>query len=97
MKIWNNGKHLWARFVVSTVVGEGVNTTVFYGIALYSVLPNELLVQGILMGWAAKTLVEVVMLPVTYPVVRYLKKAEGMDYYDRKTNFNPFITDAPGR
>ena len=94
IKIWNEGKYLWFRFVMSTIVGEGVNTLVFYGMALYGVLANDLLVKAILMGWAIKTLVEVVMLPVTYPVVRFLKKVEGVDYYDRKTNFNPFITDA---
>lgn len=94
MKIWNKGQHLWLRFIVSTIVGEGINTFVFYGIALYGVLPNDLLLQGILMGWAAKTLVEFVLLPVTYPVVRFLKKAEGVDHYDYKTDFNPFIINS---
>jgi len=91
LKIWSSGRHLWLRFVVSTVLGEGVNTLVFYGIALYGVLPNDLLVQGILMGWAVKTLVEVVLLPVTYPVVAFLKRVEGVDFYDYETDFNPFI------
>ena len=92
MKIWNRGRHLWLRFVVSTLLGEGVNTLVFYGIALYGVLPNNLLVQGILMGWAVKTLVEIVLLPVTYPVVSFLKRVEGVDFYDTDTDFNPFTT-----
>jgi queuosine precursor transporter len=91
LKIWSEGRHLWLRFVVSTVLGEGVNTLVFYGIALYGVLPNDLLVQGILMGWAVKTFVEVVLLPVTYPVVAFLKRVEGVDFYDTETDFNPFI------
>jgi queuosine precursor transporter len=91
LKIWSAGRQLWLRFVVSTVIGEGVNTLVFYGIALYGVLPNDQLVQGILMGWALKTLVEVVLLPVTYPVVAFLKRAEGVDFYDYETDFNPFI------
>ncbi|HTV48566.1 MAG TPA: queuosine precursor transporter [Phycisphaerae bacterium] len=93
IKIWNKGKYLWFRFVASTIVGEGLNTLIFYGIALYGVLPNNLLLQSIFMGWTAKTLVEVVMLPVTYPIVRFLKRIEGIDYYDYQTNFNPFITD----
>jgi queuosine precursor transporter len=42
-------------------------------------------------GWIGKTLVEVVMLPFTYPIVCHLKKVEGIDYYDYSTNFNPFI------
>ena len=91
LKIWSAGRHLWLRFVVSTVLGEGVNTLVFYGIALYGVLPNDLLVQGILMGWAVKTAVEVVLLPVTYPVVAFLKRVEGVDFFDYETDFNPFI------
>lgn len=91
LKIWSAGRHLWMRFVVSTVIGEGVNTLVFYGIALYGVLPNDQLVQGILMGWAAKTLVEVLLLPVTYPAVAFLKRVEGVDFYDYETDFNPFI------
>jgi uncharacterized integral membrane protein (TIGR00697 family) len=94
IKIWNEGRHMWIRFVVSTIIGEGINTLVFYGIALYDVLPGNLLVQGILMGWTMKSLVEIVMLPVTYPVVRYLKKVEGVDYYDYLTDFNPFITSS---
>ena len=92
MKIWNSGKHLWLRFVVSTVVGEGVNTILFYAGALWGVLPGGLLCQSIAAGWVLKTIVEIVMLPLTYPVVRYLKRVERIDYYDRGTNFNPFIT-----
>ena len=91
MKIWDKGKRLWARFVLSTVVGEGANTVLFYGIALHNVLPSSMLLRGTLMGWAAKVLVEVVMLPVTYVVVRFLKIVESVDYYDYGTDFNPFL------
>jgi queuosine precursor transporter len=91
MKIWDKGKRLWARFVLSTVAGEGVNTVLFYGIALHDVLPSSMLLRGTLMGWTAKVLVEVVMLPITYAVVRFLKNAEGVDYYDYGTDFNPFL------
>ena len=91
MKIQANGRHLWVRFVSSTIVGEGVNTALFYGIALRGALPQEFLLRGILMGWAAKVLVEVVMLPLTYVVVRFLKDAEHVDYYDYGTRFNPLL------
>jgi uncharacterized integral membrane protein (TIGR00697 family) len=91
MKIWDKGKRLWVRFVTSTVIGEGVNTAIFYGVALHDVLPTNMLVQGILMGWAAKVFVEVVMLPITYPVVGFLKQAERVDHYDYGTDFNPFL------
>ena len=91
LKIWDKGKRLWLRFVASTIVGEGINTTLFYGIALHNVLPERMLFRGVLMGWTLKVIVEVVMLPVSYSVVRLLKRAEGVDYYDYETNFNPFL------
>jgi uncharacterized PurR-regulated membrane protein YhhQ (DUF165 family) len=91
MKIWNGGRYLWARLVVATLAGEGVNTALFYGIALHGVLPGPLLGRAVLIGWALKVLVEVVMLPATYRVVHVLKYLEKVDYYDRGTNFNPFV------
>lgn len=90
MKVAFEGKHLWARTIGSTIVGQGVNTVLFYIIALYGIIPDNLLVPSIITGWILKTAVEVVMTPVTYVVIRKLKKAEGVDHYDRETNFNPF-------
>jgi hypothetical protein len=94
MKVWNKGGHLWLRFVASTVAGEGLNTLIFYGVALYGILPRGVLLASIAIGWLGKSLVEIVMLPVTYPIVRYLKKVEGIDYYDYSTNFNPFASSS---
>lgn len=91
MKIATNGKYLWARTIGSTIVGEGANTILFYTIALYAVLPNNLLISSILSGWFLKVLVEVVFTPVTYYVIAKLKKVESEDYYDKETDFNPFI------
>lgn len=91
MKVATQGRHLWLRIIGSTVVGQGVNTAVFYGIALSGVLPASQLIQGILAGWAIKTLVEVAMTPMTYLVVGALKRSEGVDHYDIDTDFNPFI------
>lgn len=91
LKIWDRGERLWLRFVASTVVGEGVNTVLFYGIVLRTLLPQGLLLRGVLMGWTIKVAVEVVMLPLSYRVVRFLKRAEGIDHYDHDTNFNPFL------
>jgi queuosine precursor transporter len=67
----------------------------FYGIALYAVIPNQLLIGSILSGWLIKVAVEVGFTPWTYFVVRRLKQAEQEDYYDWDTNFNPFIIEAP--
>jgi queuosine precursor transporter len=91
MKIWTKGKYLWMRTIGSTIVGEGANTILFYTIALYSVIPNNLLLMSILSGWLLKVAVETIMTPVTYYVIRKLKKAEHEDYYDKDTNFNPLI------
>lgn len=94
MKVWTKGKYLWTRTIGSTVVGEGVNTALFYTIALSGVLPNNLLIASILSGWFLKVAVETVLTPVTYAVVNKLKKAENEDYYDTNTNFNPLIIKA---
>lgn len=91
MKLWHQGRHLWARFVASTVAGEGINTLLFYSIALEGVLPRRLLVLSVLAGWSLKAAVEVVLLPLSYWVVRYLKRAEGVDHFDYGTNFNPWV------
>ena len=91
MKVWTNGKHLWARTIGSTVVGEFANTVLFFTIALYAVLPNNLLIASILSGWLIKVAIEIIFTPWTYVVVRKLKTLENEDYYDRDTNFNPLI------
>lgn len=90
MKIWTNGKHLWSRTIGSTVFGQAADTTCFYTIALFNVIPSGLLLRSILSAWFLKVLIEVVMTPVTYFVIGKLKKAENEDYYDKKTNFTPF-------
>jgi uncharacterized integral membrane protein (TIGR00697 family) len=91
MKIWSKGRQLWMRTIGSTILGEGLNTIIFYTLAFIGVLSSSLLLKAIIWGWIIKTLVEVVMTPVTYYVVRKLKKAEEEDYYDNNTDFNPFI------
>ncbi|MEI7870064.1 MAG: queuosine precursor transporter [Candidatus Methylumidiphilus sp.] len=90
LKILMKGRHLWVRTISSTIVGQGINTAVFYLVALGGVLPADVLLQSILAGWAIKTVVETAMTPVTYIVVYFLKKHEGIDYYDIGTNFTPF-------
>ena len=90
MKIWTDGKHLWSRLIGSTVVGQFANTVLFYTIALYGVLPTNLLIESIVSGWLLKVVVEILLIPVTYWIVGKLKVIEGEDYFDRGTNFNPF-------
>jgi len=95
MKVWTDGKYLWTRTIGSTIIGELSNTVLFYVIALYAVLPNNLLFASIITGWLIKVAVEIIFTPWTYFVIGKLKKVEEEDYYDRDTNFNPFIIETP--
>ena len=89
MKVWTKGKYLWARTIGSTVVGELVDSTLFILVAFLGVLPPALLVTLIVSNYIFKTLVEVAFTPLTYKVVRFLKREEGEDVYDIDINFNP--------
>ncbi len=95
LKVATKGRHLWFRTISSTLVGQGLNTTLFYVIALAGVIPGGLLVSSILSGWLLKTLVEALFTPITYLVVGKLKALEGVDYYDVDTNFNPLAVAVP--
>jgi uncharacterized integral membrane protein (TIGR00697 family) len=90
MKIATQGRYLWARIVGSTVVGQAVDTGVFFFIAFYGVWATEQLIAVIVAQYLFKTIWEAVMYPVTARVVGFLKRAEGVDHYDRGTDFNPF-------
>ena len=91
MKILTGGKYLWMRTIGSTLVGELVDSAFFITIAsLFGVFPWSLFVTLVFTNYLFKTSVEVLFTPLTYLVVNYFKKAEGEDYYDRGTDFNPF-------
>ena len=92
MKILTRGRWLWSRTIGSTLVGEMVDTVMFVVIAsAFGVFPWSLFLTLTLTNYLFKVTVEVLMTPVTYLIVRALKRAEGEDYYDRDTNFNPFV------
>jgi len=90
MKIWTEGRHLWTRTIGSTIVGQGFDTTIFTIVAFAGVFPPEALAIIVATEWAIKVVYEAAMTPVTYGVVGWLKRAEGVDVYDRNTRFNPF-------
>lgn len=90
MKILTQGKWLWTRTVGSTIVGELVDSVIFYPIAFLGVWPNHLVVEVMVSNYLIKTLWEVIMTPVTYKVVAFLKHHEQEDYYDYDTDFTPF-------
>jgi len=91
LKILTKGKWLWTRTIGSTLVGQFINTLLFYVIALSGIIPLKSMATAIIAGWLIKCIVEAVLTPVTYAVIRRVKKVEGLDYYDKDTNFNPFI------
>ncbi len=92
MKILTQGKWLWTRTIGSTIVGEGVDSALFYPLAFYGtgIIPDEKLPVVMAAQFALKVGVEVVFTPVTYAIVGWLKRVEHEDYYDRDTNFTPF-------
>jgi queuosine precursor transporter len=90
MKVRTKGRWLWARTIGSTLVGEGIDTVVFATIAFAGVLETPLLVTLMVSNYVFKCGVEILLTPVTYAVVSRLKSSEGMDWYDRRTDFNPF-------
>ena len=95
MKILTSGKYLWMRTIGSTLVGEGFDTVIFVLVAFWGVLPSELLWTIIVSNYIFKVGVEILFTPVTYAVANFLKKREHEDYYDRKTDFNPFKVEEP--
>ena len=78
------------RTIGSTLVGQIVDTLVFCLIAFYGELPNDVLWTIIVSNYVFKVLVEVLFTPVTYALVNAMKRAEGVDVFDRNESFNPF-------
>lgn len=90
MKVWTNGRHLWSRTIGSTAVGEAIDSVLFYTIAFYGLWATADLIKVIMIQYVLKTGWEVITTPVTYKIVNFLKRAEGVDHFDRDTNFTPF-------
>jgi uncharacterized integral membrane protein (TIGR00697 family) len=90
MKVKTSGRYLWARTIGSTIVGEGIDSLVFYPAAFLGLWNNRLLLTVMLSNYLIKVLWEAIVTPVTYQVVGFLKRAEQEDYYDYDTDFTPF-------
>jgi uncharacterized integral membrane protein (TIGR00697 family) len=91
MKIRTKGRFLWARTIGSTIIGQGLDASVFIAIAFGGEEPAALIAGMILTHWLVKTGYEAVATPFTYAVVNYLKRKEGIDTYDYDTDFNPLL------
>ena len=94
MKVWSQGRHLWMRTIGSTVVGQGVDSLFFYPLAFLgsSDWPADKVLIIMVTQWALKVGWEAILTPVTYLVVGFLKRHEGVDVYDEDTDFTPFAT-----
>ena len=94
MKILTEGRHLWTRTIGSTVVGQAVDSAIFYPLAFLGAVgwTTHLVVIVLFTQWALKVGWEILLTPVTYAVVGWLKRVEGVDVFDRGTNFSPFRT-----
>lgn len=90
LKKATKGKHLWARTIASTAVGQGLDTILFIGIAFIGSVPGPLLLQMILAQYLFKVFYEVLFTPLTYLVVRAVKKHENIDSFDTGVTYNPF-------
>jgi queuosine precursor transporter len=90
MKVWTKGKHLWSRTIGSTVVGQGIDSLIFYPLAFWGVWDNAQVMTVMITNWGLKVAWEAALTPVTYVVVGWLKRHEGVDLYDDATDFTPF-------
>lgn len=90
MKRWSNGKFLWMRTISSTIIGQGIDTSLFCVIAFLGTVSPTLLLTIILSNYIFKVGVEVIVTPVTYLVCNFLKRYEGMDVIDYHSDYNPF-------
>lgn len=90
MKVFTSGKYLWTRTIGSTFAGEAVDSVIFYPLAFLGTWPAAEVVSVLVGNYFLKVFWEIVATPITYKVVRFLKRAEHEDHFDRDTNFNPF-------
>jgi uncharacterized integral membrane protein (TIGR00697 family) len=91
LKVATGGRWLWLRTILSTLVGQALDSTIFIVVAFGGSVPSDALLGLIVTQWLAKTAYEVVATPLTYLVVGYLKRTEGLDTFDRDTDLNPLL------
>ena len=89
LKVATRGRWLWLRTIGSTLVGQGLDSLIFVTLAFLGTIPLSGMASAILTQWLAKTAYEAAVTPITYAVVSFLKRQEGVDVYDSDTRFNP--------
>jgi uncharacterized integral membrane protein (TIGR00697 family) len=90
MKIMQKGRNFSLRAVVSTLIGEGADSIVFFSIAFMGVIPNDDLWILMLTQTGMKTAYEIIILPFTNRIVTWVKKKEEEDVFDENVSYNPF-------
>lgn len=90
MKIMQGGRNFSVRAIVSTLAGEGADSMIFFSLAFYGIISNSDILMLILTQTTLKTVYEIIVLPVTNMIVRWVKKHEGEDIYDEDVSYNPF-------
>jgi uncharacterized integral membrane protein (TIGR00697 family) len=90
MKILQKGRNFSLRAVLSTLVGEGADSLVFFTIAFYAVIPNDDLLILMLTQTGMKTAYEIIVLPLTNRIVKWVKRKEEVDVFDDEVSYNPF-------
>lgn len=92
MKLLTRGRYLWTRTIGSTVAGQAVDSLIFYPLAFWGAAgwTDALVVKVLLTQWALKVAWEALLTPATYAVVGFLKRREGVDVFDERTDFTPF-------
>jgi uncharacterized integral membrane protein (TIGR00697 family) len=88
MKVLTAGRWLWSRTIGSTILGQGFDTSIFITAAYIGT--SSSVPTMILHHWFFKVAIEAIFTPVTYLIVGWLKRKEGIDTYDRDTKYNPF-------
>lgn len=91
MKIITKGKHLWSRTIASTLIGELIDTVIFVYVAFWGIWDQSLIVMVLISNYVFKTLYEIAATPLTYLVVKWLKRKENEDHFDYDANYNPFL------
>jgi hypothetical protein len=91
MKIATGGRWLWTRTIGSTLAGQALDSAIFITLAFAGNIPGAMLLTAIVTQWLFKSAYEAAITPFTYWIVGFLKKREGLDVYDRGTNFNPLL------
>ena len=90
MKVMMDGRSLWMRTICSTIVGQAVDSLIFYPVAFYGVWATNDVLLVMVSNYFIKVGWEAAITPFTYMIVNFLKRKENEDYYDRDTNFSPF-------